>query len=42
MGAFQLGSTVVNLFTPGRVALHERLQAGAVTTMGECLGWAAK
>ena len=42
MGAFQLGSTVVNLFAPGRVTLHERLQAGAVTTLGECLGWVAK
>lgn len=38
MGAFQLGSTVVNLFTPQALQLDERLIAGAPTKMGELLG----
>ena len=38
MGAFQLGSTVINLFPANTVALDSRLQAGAETRMGEKLG----
>lgn len=38
MGAFRLGSTVVNLFPQNTVALDERLQAGEITRMGELLG----
>ncbi|MDO4434154.1 MAG: archaetidylserine decarboxylase [Alysiella sp.] len=38
MGAFRLGSTVINLFPENTVVLDERLLAGASTKMGECLG----
>lgn len=38
MGAFRLGSTVVNLFTKDAITLDERLSAGTVTRMGEALG----
>lgn len=38
MGAFRLGSTVVNLFPANAVALNADLVAGATTRMGECLG----
>ncbi|WII92851.1 archaetidylserine decarboxylase [Kingella negevensis] len=38
MGAFRLGSTVVNLFPQNTVVLDERLQAGEITRMGELLG----
>lgn len=38
MGAFRLGSTVVNLFAKDAITLDERLSAGAVTRMGEALG----
>ncbi|WP_274584272.1 archaetidylserine decarboxylase [Neisseria leonii] len=34
MGAFRLGSTVINLFAPDKVALLPHLTAGAVTRMG--------
>lgn len=37
MGAFRLGSTVINVFPKGAVALDERLQAGVETRMGEVL-----
>lgn len=37
MGAFRLGSTVINLFPKSRVVLAEHLQAGEVTRMGELL-----
>ncbi len=38
MGAFRLGSTVVNVFPAGKVALNPVLQAGAPTQMGALLG----
>ncbi|XXQ68460.1 archaetidylserine decarboxylase [Neisseriaceae bacterium B1] len=38
MGAFRLGSTVINLFTENKVELDTRLQAGVATKMGEVLG----
>ena len=38
MGAFRLGSTVVNLFMHNTVKLDSRLVAGAPTKMGESLG----
>ncbi|QLB14113.1 phosphatidylserine decarboxylase [Mannheimia granulomatis] len=38
MGAFRLGSTVINLFPKGKVALKPELTAGAKTRMGEALG----
>lgn len=38
MGAFRLGSTVINLFPQGKVALAAHLSAGTPTKMGEPLG----
>jgi phosphatidylserine decarboxylase len=38
MGRFYLGSTVVLLFEPGRVAWREDLKAGDPLHMGEALG----
>lgn len=38
MGAFRLGSTVVNLFPANTVALNANLVAGTPTKMGELLG----
>lgn len=38
MGAFRLGSTVINLFPKGKVQLSETLQAGVALKMGEQLG----
>lgn len=38
MGAFRLGSTVINLFPKNSVTLDGRLTAGEVTKMGELLG----
>lgn len=38
MGAFRLGSTVINLFPKAKVALNPELTAGAKTRMGEALG----
>lgn len=38
MGAFRLGSTVINLFPKGKVELNADLTAGAKTRMGEVLG----
>ncbi|WP_314283672.1 archaetidylserine decarboxylase [Haemophilus sputorum] len=38
MGAFRLGSTVINLFPKGAVVLEPHLQAGEKTRMGEKLG----
>ena len=38
MDAFRLGSTVINLFPKGAVALEPQLQAGEKTRMGEKLG----
>ena len=37
MGAFRLGSTVINLFPYGSVRLNERLKAGVETRMGETM-----
>jgi phosphatidylserine decarboxylase len=37
MGRFKLGSTVINLFAPGKVALVEQLQSLSVTKIGEPL-----
>lgn len=34
MGRFKLGSTVINLFAPGRVELNAALNSGSVTRMG--------
>ncbi|MDO5059834.1 MAG: archaetidylserine decarboxylase [Neisseria sp.] len=42
MGAFRLGSTVINLFAKDALVLESRLQAGAVTRVGERLGVAVK
>lgn len=38
MGAFRLGSTVINLFPKSKVALNPELTAGTKTRMGEALG----
>lgn len=38
MGAFRLGSTVINLFPKNSVSLDTRLSAGVETKMGEMLG----
>lgn len=40
MGAFRLGSTVINVFEANAITLDARLQAGCVTRMGELLGTA--
>ena len=37
MGRFKLGSTVINLFAPGKVELVEHLQSLSVTRLGEPL-----
>lgn len=37
MGRFKLGSTVINLFAPGKVALAEQLQSLSVTKIGQPL-----
>ncbi len=37
MGRFKLGSTVINLFAPGKVTLVEHLQNLSVTRLGEPL-----
>ena len=38
LGAFEIGSTVILLFEPGRVALSPRLLPGAPVRMGEAIG----
>ena len=38
MGAFLLGSTVINLFPHNTITLDERLQENAETRVGELLG----
>ena len=38
MGRFYLGSTVVLLFEPGRVAWNDALQPGAPLRMGQAIG----
>jgi phosphatidylserine decarboxylase len=40
LGAFEMGSTVILLFEPGRVRLEERLVAGARVRVGEPVGGA--
>lgn len=37
MGRFKLGSTVINLFTGGKVFLSDYLHANCVTRVGQCL-----
>lgn len=38
LGAFEMGSTVILVFEPGRVRLAERLVAGARVRVGEAIG----
>jgi phosphatidylserine decarboxylase len=38
MGRFKLGSTVIVLFEPGKVALQPALAAGSTTQMGQLMG----
>ncbi len=38
MGRFNMGSTVILLFPPGRIAWHADLRAGRVVRMGEPIG----
>lgn len=38
MGRFKLGSTVIILFEPGKVALTPALSAGSITRMGQLMG----
>ena len=38
LGAFEMGSTVILLFEPGKVALSPRLRPGAPVRMGEAIG----
>ncbi|WP_127959820.1 archaetidylserine decarboxylase [Serratia microhaemolytica] len=38
MGCFKLGSTVINLFTPGKIAFVPTLSSGSVTRMGQAFG----
>jgi phosphatidylserine decarboxylase len=42
MGRFKLGSTVINLFAPGRVKLTEQLQSLSVTRLGQPLAISAQ
>jgi phosphatidylserine decarboxylase len=37
LGAFEMGSTVILVFEPGRVRLHPRLVAGTRVRVGEAL-----
>lgn len=38
MGRFNMGSTVIVLFEPGRVVLHSSLQPGSTVRMGQVIG----
>jgi phosphatidylserine decarboxylase len=38
MGRFNMGSTIILLFEPGRVVLHTSLQPGSTVRMGEVIG----
>ena len=38
LGAFEMGSTVILVFEPGRVRLDARLVAGARVRVGEAIG----
>lgn len=38
MGRFKLGSTVINLFAPGKVNLVEQLESLSVTKIGPAAG----
>ncbi len=42
LGAFEMGSTVILCFEPGRVALDPRLVPGAVVRMGQQIGAGAR
>ena len=42
MGRFKLGSTVINLFAPGKVNLVEQLQSLSVTKIGQPLAISAE
>ncbi|OAT76334.1 phosphatidylserine decarboxylase [Mangrovibacter phragmitis] len=39
MGRFKLGSTVINLFAPGKVTLDEQLKPLLTTRLGNTLAW---
>jgi phosphatidylserine decarboxylase len=39
LGRFNMGSTVILLFEPGRVRWHPLLRAGSVVQLGQALGW---
>lgn len=41
MGRFKLGSTVINLFAPGKVRLDDTLKSLSVTRIGETLAFSA-
>ncbi|HET6921746.1 MAG TPA: phosphatidylserine decarboxylase, partial [Anaeromyxobacteraceae bacterium] len=38
LGAFEMGSTVILLFEPGRAALSPSLHPGTTVRMGEAIG----
>jgi phosphatidylserine decarboxylase len=38
LGAFEMGSTVILVFEPGRVTLEHRLAPGARVRVGEAIG----
>lgn len=38
MGAFRLGSTVINLFPQGAIRFDDKIQTGNITRMGEAMG----
>ena len=42
LGAFEMGSTVILLFEPGRVALDARLAPGLKLRVGEPIGTAGR
>ncbi len=39
LGRFNMGSTVILLFEPGRVRWHPLLRSGAVVQLGKAIGW---
>jgi phosphatidylserine decarboxylase len=41
LGAFEMGSTVIVLFEPGRAALSPALKEGVRVRVGEAIGWRA-
>jgi phosphatidylserine decarboxylase len=38
LGRFNMGSTVILLFEPGRVQWHPLLRAGSIVQLGQCIG----